>query len=48
MITVINCATWNAYGFAAHDYNMFYCNIPGLAAGLFTTITTYPFVSRKV
>eukprot|EP00775_Hariotina_reticulata_P009134 gene9134-9302_t len=48
VITVANCAAWNGYGFAAHDYNMFFCNIPGLAIGLFTSITTYPFASRKM
>ena len=47
-VALVCTATWVAYGFAARDYNMFFCNIPGLAIGLYTSITTYPYASRRV
>lgn len=47
-VTFASTACWNAYGFAAPDYNMFLPNIPGFAAAIFTTVSCYALASLQV
>jgi hypothetical protein len=47
-VTFASTACWNAYGFAAPDYNMFLPNIPGFAAAIFTTVSCYALASTQV
>eukprot|EP00775_Hariotina_reticulata_P011424 gene11424-11570_t len=47
-VTLVSTCSWNAYGFAAPDYNMFLPNIPGVTAALYMCLTGHALASPKV